>query len=35
MLGILGATAEWLTSKPRVRVISFEQLTRGHAAMGW
>ena len=30
MLGTLHATAEWLASNPRVRVISFDALTRGH-----
>jgi len=34
MLEILHATAEWLAGNPRVRVISFDDLTRGHAALG-
>jgi hypothetical protein len=34
MLGILHATAEWLASNPHVRVISFDDLTRGHVALG-
>ncbi|MBE0546032.1 MAG: DUF2334 domain-containing protein [Verrucomicrobia bacterium] len=33
MIGILHATAEWLASNPNVRVISFEDLARGHAAL--
>jgi P2-related tail formation protein len=33
MLEILHATAEWLASNPNVRVISFDDLTRGHAAL--
>jgi hypothetical protein len=34
MLGILHATAEWLASSPAVLVISFDDLTRGHVALG-
>ena len=34
MLEILHATAEWLASDPQVRVISFDELTGGHAALG-
>jgi len=33
MLEILHATAEWLASNPNVRVISFGELTREHAAL--
>jgi hypothetical protein len=33
MLAILHATAEWLSGNPRVRVISFDDLARGHAAL--
>jgi hypothetical protein len=33
MLGILHAAAEWLATDPRVRVISFNDLTPGHAAL--
>ena len=34
MLGILHATGEWLASNSSVRVISFDDLTRGHVALG-
>lgn len=33
MLAILHATAEWLASNPNVRVISFDDLARGHVAL--
>lgn len=34
MLEILHATAGWLASNPNVRVISFDDLPRGHVALG-
>ncbi len=34
LLGILHATAEWLAGNPRVRVISFDDLTPGHITPG-
>jgi hypothetical protein len=34
LLGNLHATAEWLAGNPSIRVISFDDLTRGHAALG-
>ena len=33
MVKILHATAEWLSGNPRVRVISFDDLARGHGAL--